>query len=79
MFNKKKKEIQASDLSTAIDNLTSQFANMIKVLKDTSEQALSEKAVKEQKIVSLKVECSNLEDVSNRALQMSDKIANIFS
>ena len=78
MFGKKKNVVKAANLSTAIDNLTSQFTNMIASLRSTSEEAIAIKETKEREIAELQTECDNLKAVSDRALMLSDKIANIF-
>lgn len=78
MFGKKKSVVKAANLSVAIDNLTSQFTNMITALRSTSEEAISAKETKEREIAEMQAECDNLKAVSDRALMLSDKIANIF-
>ena len=78
MLGKKKNVVKAANLSTAIDNLTSQFTNMIASLRSTSEEAIAIKETKEREIAELQTECDNLKAVSDRALMLSDKIANIF-
>lgn len=79
MFGKKKNVVKAANLSTAIDNLTSQFTNMITALRSTSEEAIAAKETKEREIAEMQAECDNLKAVSDRALMLSDKIANIFN
>lgn len=78
MFGKKKRATKSANLSVAIDNLTSQFTNMITALRSTSEEAITAKETKEREIEELQAECNNLKAVSDRALMLSDKIANIF-
>ena len=75
MFGRKKNATKSANLSVAIDNLTSQFTNMI----TTSEEAIAAKETKEREIAEMQAECNNLKAVSDRALMLSDKIANIFS
>lgn len=79
MFGKKKNGVKAANLSTVIDNLTSQFTNMITALRSTSEEAIAAKETKEREIAEMQAECDNLKAVSDRALMLSDKIANIFN
>ena len=79
MFGKRKNAVKAANLSTAIDNLTSQFTNMITALRSTSEEAIKAKETKEREIAEMQAECNNLKAVSDRALTLSDKIANIFN
>ena len=82
MFGKKKNAVipttKSANLSAAIDNLTSQFTNMIATLRSTSEEAIAAKETKEREIAEIQAECDNLKAVSDRALMLSDKIANIF-
>jgi hypothetical protein len=78
MFGKKKNAVKSANLSVAIDNLTSQFTNMITALRSTSEEAIAAKETKEREIAEMQAECDNLKTVSDRALMLSDKIANIF-
>lgn len=82
MFGKKKSVVipttKSENLSAAIDNLTSQFTSMIDTLRKTSAEAIITKEVKEKEIAELQTECNNLKAVSDRALTLSDKIANIF-
>ena len=77
MFGKKS-VVKSANLSVAIDNLTSQFTNMITALRSTSEEAIAAKETKEREIAEMQAECDNLKAVSDRALMLSDKIANIF-
>ena len=83
MFGKKKNAVipttKSANLSAAIDNLTSQFTNMITTLRSTSEEAIAAKETKEREIAEMQAECNNLKAVSDRALMLSDKIANIFN
>ena len=83
MFGKKKSVVipatKSTNLSAAIDNLTSQFTNMITTLRSTSEEAIAAKETKEREIAEMQAECNNLKAVSDRALMLSDKIANIFN
>lgn len=83
MFGKKKNAVipttKSANLSAAIDNLTSQFTNMIATLRSTSEEAIAAKETKEREIAEMQAECNNLKAVSDRALMLSDKIANIFN
>ena len=79
MFGRKKNATKSANLSVAIDNLTSQFTNMITTLRSTSEEAIAAKETKEREIAEMQAECNNLKAVSDRALMLSDKIANIFS
>lgn len=74
-----KKATKSANLSAAIDNLTSQFTTMVNTLRSTSEEAITAKETKEREIAELQTECDNLKAVSDRALMLSDKIANIFS
>ena len=82
MFGKKKsvviQPLKSEKLSVAIDNLTSQFTSMIDTLRKTSAEAIMTKEVKEKEIAELQTKCNNLKAVSDRALMLSDKIANIF-
>ena len=83
MFGKKKSVVipatKSANLSAAIDNLTSQFTNMITTLRSTSEEAIAAKETTEREIAEMQAECNNLKAVSDRALMLSDKIANIFN
>lgn len=80
MFWKKKSgnSTKSANLSASIDNLTSQFTNMITALRSTSEKALTAKETKEREIAELQTECNNLTHVSARALKLANNISKIF-
>ena len=78
MFGKKKNVVKAANLSTAIDNLTSQFTNMITALRSTSEEAIAAKETKEREIAEMQAECDNLAHVSARALKLASNISKVF-
>lgn len=78
MFGKKKNATKSANLSVAIDNLTSQFTNMITALRSTSEEAIIAKETKEREIAELQTECNNLAHVSARALKLASNISKVF-
>lgn len=78
MFGKKKDTAKSANLSSAIDNLTSQFTKMITTLRSTSEEAITEKETKEREIAVLQTECDNLTQVSARALKLANNISKVF-
>lgn len=78
MFGKKKNATKSANLSVAIDNLTSQFTNMITALRSTSEEAIAAKETKEREIAELQTECNNLAYVSARAIKLANNISKVF-
>lgn len=82
MFGKKKSVVipttKSANLSAVIDNLTSQFTNMITTLRSTSEEAIAAKETKEREIAELQNECNNLAHVSARALKLASNISKVF-
>lgn len=82
MFGKKKSVVipttKSANLSAVIDNLTSQFTNMITTLRNTSEEAIAAKETKEREIAELQNECNNLAHVSARALKLASNISKVF-
>lgn len=76
MFTKK---INSASIASSIDSITKQFTTMVDSLKQKSEEAIALKMEKEIDISELQKECDALKKESERALNLADKIANIFN
>jgi hypothetical protein len=76
MFTKK---INSASIASGIDSITKQFTTMVDSLKQKAEEASVLKQEKEVEIQTLQTECDALERESERALNLADKIANIFN
>lgn len=76
MFTKK---INSASIASSIDSITKQFTTMVDSLKQKSEEAIALKMEKEIDISELQKECDALKKESERALNLANKIANIFN
>jgi hypothetical protein len=76
MFTKK---INSASIASGIDSITKQFTTMVDSLKQKAEEASVLKQEKEVEIQTLQTECDALKRESERALNLADKIANIFN
>lgn len=76
MFTKK---INSASIASGIDSITKQFTTMVDSLKQKAEEASVLKQEKEVEIQTLQTECDALKQESERALNLADKIANIFN
>lgn len=81
MFGKKLNStavVSATSLSNEIDTITKTFTTMVENLRQKASTALQLKAEKENRIVELQQECTDLQAVNDRAVGMADKISDIF-
>lgn len=76
MFTKK---TNSASIASSIDSITKQFTTMVDSLKQKAEEASVLKQKKEVEIQALQTECDALKQESERALNLADKIANIFN
>lgn len=76
MFTKK---TNSASIASSIDSITKQFTTMVDRLKQKAEEASVLKQEKEVEIQALQTECDALKQESERALNLADKIANIFN
>lgn len=74
-----KKVKAAAQLSTEIDGITKAFTTMVDSLNQKAQEANDIKNAKEEEINILQQECENLKSVSDKALNLASKIANIFN
>lgn len=73
------RQINAATLKTEIDNLTESFTLLSAKLQEKAKEADTLREIKEVEIAALQTECFGLIEVSNRALNISEKIDNLLN
>ena len=79
MFSKSNKNKKASAFLTEISVITKQFTTMIDNLNRKAEEADSIKKSTEEEIAVLQQECNDLQNVSDRARNLANKISDLFN
>ena len=79
MFSKSKQNKKASAFLTEISVITKQFTTMIDNLNRKAEEADSIKKSTEEEIAVLQQECNDLQNVSDRARNLANKISDLFN
>jgi ElaB/YqjD/DUF883 family membrane-anchored ribosome-binding protein len=79
MFNKSKQNKKAGAFLAEIGSITKQFTTMIDNLAHKAEEAEAIKKSTEEEIAILQQECSELQNVSDRARNLANKISGLIS
>ncbi len=79
IFSKTKTATTAATLGMEIDNLVKSFTSLSEELQTKAKEANALRETKEVAIAALQAECSGLTEVSDRALNISAKIDNLFN
>lgn len=79
MFNKSKQNKKASAFLAEIGGITKQFTIMVDNLTHKAEEAETIKKSTEEEIATLQQECNELQNVSDRARNLANKISGLIS
>jgi ABC-type transporter Mla subunit MlaD len=79
MFNKSKQNKKAGAFLAEIGSITKQFTTMIDSLTHKAEEAEAIKKSTEEEIATLQQECTELQNVSDRARSLANKISGLIS